>query len=251
MSPPRLHVDAPLAAGLGIALAREQAHYLRHVLRLGAGAEVRLFNGRDGEWAGTLAPVGRGDATVALTARTRAPEPTDGPWLLFAPVKRQRIDLIAEKATELGVARLVPVMTRHVAVERVNVERLQAIAVEAAEQCERLTVPAVEPPRPLLDRLAGWPPERRLFVAAERRGAGPIADAAAAEGGRDGPWALLVGPEGGFAPAELDAILELAFSTPVALGARILRADTAAIAGLAVLQALVGDWRRVGSTGTL
>lgn len=238
MSPPRLHVEAPLAAGFQVALERGQSHYLRHVLRLGAGAAVRLFNGRDGEWAGALAPIGRGDAAVEIGERTRPPEPAGGPWLLFAPVKRQRIDLIAEKATELGAARLIPVMTRHVAVERVNVDRLRAIAVEAAEQCERLTVPTVDAPRPLLDALAGWPAGRTLYVADERGAAPPIADAAVS-----GAFALLIGPEGGFAPAELDAVRELAFSRPVALGARILRADTAAIAGLAILQAVVGDWR--------
>jgi 16S rRNA (uracil1498-N3)-methyltransferase len=160
MTVPRLYVPDLLAGGSVVPLPESQAHHLRHVLRREAGSAVRLFNERDGEWTGTLGLAGRSAAAVALTACIRPPRPEPGPWLLFAPIKRQRLDPMIEKATELGAERLIPVLTRHVAVERVRIDRLQAIAIGAAEQCERLTIPVIEEPQSLLRRLADWPDGR-------------------------------------------------------------------------------------------
>ncbi|MCC7046519.1 MAG: 16S rRNA (uracil(1498)-N(3))-methyltransferase [Alphaproteobacteria bacterium] len=239
----RLHVAADLAAGAAIDLDADRAHFLRTVLRLAPGATVALFNARDGEWLGRIVAVAKGRATVALAERTRAPSPEPDLWLLFAPIKRARLDFLAEKATELGVAMLWPVFTRHTAVERVNEERLLANAREAAEQTERLSVPTVHAATTLDAALAGWPAGRRILLGDESGAAAPVADVLGAAA-HDGPWAVLTGPEGGFARAELDRLRDLPFVSAASLGPRVLRADTAAIAALAVLQALCGDWRR-------
>jgi 16S rRNA (uracil1498-N3)-methyltransferase len=215
-------------------------------MRREEGAPLLLFNGRDGEWKATLGLRGKKGAAARVTERTRPQAVEPDVWLCFAPVKRARIDYIAEKATELGVAVLQPVITQHTAVERVNVERLQANAVEAAEQTERLSVPAVRAPVDLMRLLAEWPEGRRLLMGDETGGGPPIAsvlaglDAAA----RAAPWAILIGPEGGFAADELTALRRMKDVTAVGLGPRILRADTAALAALACWQALVGDWRQ-------
>ena len=244
MREPRLFVDHDLAAGQAVALSRNQAHYLGHVLRLGPGAQVRLFNGRDGEWRGAVAEIGRHAARVALAERIRPQAAGCDLWLLFAPVKRAPVDAIATKATELGVSVLQPVLTRFTSVGRVNTERLRANAAEAAEQCGRLTVPEVRDPAPLAALLAGWAADRRLLLCDETGGGQPIFDALVAlrAAGPPGKWAVLTGPEGGFAPEELDAMRDLAMLTPVGLGPRILRADTAALAALACWQAVLGDW---------
>jgi 16S rRNA (uracil1498-N3)-methyltransferase len=235
----RLCVAADLAPGLSIGLSAAQAHYLRAVLRLDRGAAVALFNGRDGEWLGRIEGLGKGWCSMALEGRLRAQEPEPDLWLVFAPIKRGRIDFLAEKATELGVSELRPVITRRTIVERVNIERLAANAVEAAEQTQRLTIPVVREPEPLDRALEGWPVGRRLLLCDETGGGAPIAEAAR---GVAGPLAVLTGPEGGFAETELDALRKLPFVTPVGLGPRVLRADTAALAALAVLQAVAGDW---------
>jgi len=246
MSVSRLFVEGDLAAGAEAALDEAQAHYLRHVMRRGEGAPLKLFNGRDGEWTATLGLRGKKAAVALVGARTREQAAEPDLWLCFAPVKRARIDYIAEKATELGVAVLQPVTTQHTVVERVNVERLRANAVEAAEQTERLSVPEVRTPVDLASLLAGWPAGRRLLMCDETGAGPPIAEVLAVldDAARAAPWAIVVGPEGGFAEAELAVLRRIKDVTAVGLGPRILRADTAALAALAVWQALVGDWRR-------
>ncbi len=244
----RLYVDEDLAEGRSLGLDHARAHYLRSVLRLVRGAEIALFNGRDGEWLARLDGLGKGWASLTVGRRLRAQDATPDLWLVFAPIKRARIDFLAEKATELGVARLQPVMTRHTAVARVNTERLAANAREAAEQCGRLGVPEVRAPCELFALLAEWPAERRLLLCAEAGPARPIGEVLAEQAERaaadPSPFAVLTGPEGGFAQSELDGLLDLPFVTPVGLGPRILRADTAALAALASWQAILGDGRR-------
>ena len=246
MSAARLFLAADLAAGLEAPFDEAQAHYLRHVLRRPDGAPLLLFNGRDGEWRATLGHRGKKAAVALVGERTRAQESEPDLWLCFAPVKRARIDYIAEKATELGVSVLQPVLTQHTAVERVNVARLTANAVEAAEQTERLSVPEVREPIELGRLLEAWPAERRLLMCDETGGGPPIGDVLAGldEAARAAPWAIVIGPEGGFAEAELAALRHRESVVSVGLGPRILRADTAALAALACWQALVGDWRR-------
>jgi len=252
---PRLFVGeaGDLADGALVTLAAPQAHYLRAVMRRAPGDPVVLFNGRDGEWLAALETVAKATATARCTEHLR-PQPENesenGPWLLFAPLKRGPVDLLTEKATELGVARLQPVMTRFTTAARVNGTRLRANAIEAAEQCRRLSVPEVAEPIALAHMATGWPEDRRLFVLAEHGDAVSAASAfaaaavaAGASGGTAARVALLVGPEGGFADSELDGLAQLPFVTPVRLGPRVLRAETAAIAGLTLWQALAGDWR--------
>ncbi|MBV8889590.1 MAG: 16S rRNA (uracil(1498)-N(3))-methyltransferase [Alphaproteobacteria bacterium] len=239
---PRLHVPVALAAGAVIELAGDQAHRLRNVLRLGPGASAALFNAATGEWFCRIAELGRDRVRLGVERRLRPPEPEDGPWLLFAPVKRARLDWLVEKATELGAGALVPVWTARTQVERINLDRLTAHAIAAAEQSERLSIPSIRGAEPLDRVLAAWPGERALIVCDES-GAAPPAIIVLPELAR-GASAVLVGPEGGFTETELDALVKLSFVTPVGLGPRVLRTETAALAGLAVLQAIAGDWRR-------
>lgn len=226
---PRLFVPDALVPGAEIALAPGQAHHLGTVLRLGTGAALRLFNGRDGEWAGRLAGIRRERASVVVQAPIRGQVAAPDLWLAFAPLKRDATDLVVEKATELGVAALLPVFTARTNAARLNLERLRAIAIAAAEQSERLTVPRMADPQRLSELLAGWPEGRRLVVALERRDAAPPMPA-------DTPSALLIGPEGGFAPEEVEMLRRHAAVAIVTLGPLVLRAETAAIAGLALLQ---------------
>ena len=246
MSVSRLFIEADLAAGVEAPLGEAQAHYLRHVMRREDGATLLLFNGRDGEWRASLSLHGKKAAVVRVETQTRVQAAEPDLWLCFAPIKRARIDLVAEKATELGVARLQPVLTRHTAVERVNVERLRANAIEAAEQTERLTVPEVRAPLELGRLLDGWPTGRRLLMCDETGGGPPIVEALSAlePEAKSAPWAIMIGPEGGFAQAELEVLRRMKDVTAVGLGPRILRADTAALAALACWQALLGDWRK-------
>jgi 16S rRNA (uracil1498-N3)-methyltransferase len=236
---------AELAAGREIELEPARAHYLRSVLRLGPGAAVAVFNAEDGEWLCRIAGIGKNGARLTAERQLCSPEPGGAPdlWLLFAPIKRARLDWLVEKATELGVAALLPVWTARTQVERVNLDRLRAHAVEAAEQSERLSVPELRAPERLGRLLATWPGARRLVVCDESGAGEPISDAAARL--PPGPVALLVGPEGGFDETELDAIGKLSFVTRVGLGPRVLRGETAALAAVAVFQAIAGDWRRV------
>jgi 16S rRNA (uracil1498-N3)-methyltransferase len=246
MSVSRLFVESDLAAGSEAPLNKAQIHYLRHVMRRPDGAPLLVFNGRHGEWRAALESHGKKAAVARLGERTREQVAEPDVWLCFAPVKRARIDYIAEKATELGASALQPVVTHHTNVERVNVERLRANAIEAAEQTERLTVPEVRAPMDLARLLADWPKGRRLLMCDETGGGPPIAEMLSGldASARVASWAIVVGPEGGFAPAELAALRRIKDVTAVGLGPRILRADTAALAALACWQALVGDWRR-------
>lgn len=231
----RFFVDAPMALGSEVALGESQAHQLRNVLRLREGDAIALFNGRDGEWQARLKNLGKRSATAALDRQLRPQIVEPDLWLLFAPIKGPRLDWIVEKAAELGATEIRPVLTRRTVVSRLNLERLQAHAIEAAEQCERLTVPPVRNLESLEGTIAAWPKERRLYVAAERRGVPPMAEAIRADGA---PAAILIGPEGGFEAAELDRLAQTGFASLVGLGPRILRADTAAVAAMALWQAL-------------
>jgi 16S rRNA (uracil1498-N3)-methyltransferase len=241
----RLYVEDVLAAGSRLGLAAAQAHYLRNVLRLKSGDTVLLFNGRDGEWRAVIDALGRSDGAVAVESCTRAQADEPDIWLLFAPLKRAPLDFLVQKAVELGVSSLRPVLTRYTDVSRVNTDRIRANIAEAAEQCGRLTLPEIESPRRIDALLADWPAGRRLIVCAESGPAPPLQAVLmdAQPPSPDADWALLTGPEGGFAPEELDALGKLPFVTAACLGPRILRAETAALAALACWQAVLGDWR--------
>ncbi len=226
---PRLFVEHALHPGAELPATPAQAHYLGTVLRQGAGAVLRLFNGRDGEHLARLAAIRRDRASFAVEQRIRPQVPEPDLWLAFAPLKRDATDLVVQKATELGVSAILPVFTARTNTTRLNLDRLRMIAMEAAEQSERLTVPRMADPQSLAEMLAGWPTGRRLAVALERCDSPPLDPAA-------GPAALLVGPEGGFAPAEVELLRHHADVGTFSLGPRILRAETAAIVGLALLQ---------------
>lgn len=238
----RLYVTDDLAAGQAIVLPEGQAHYLRHVMRLAGGDQVLAFNGRDGEWRARLEAVGKRGAALALEARTRAQ--TLGPDLdlVVALVKRARLETIVEKAAELGARRVRLAITERTNAERTNAQRLSAIAAEAAEQTGRLDAPQVVPPEKLDRLLADWPADRPLMFCDEAGEAPPALEALAGQSG--GPWAILIGPEGGFSPAERARIRGLPQAVPVSLGPRILRADTAAISALTLWQAALGDLKR-------
>jgi 16S rRNA (uracil1498-N3)-methyltransferase len=238
----RLYLPSILAEGGAVEVDAAQAHRLRHVLRLALGAAVAGFNARDGEFLCRVAELGRNGGSLLAERRLRAPEPEADLWLVFAPIKRLRLDWLIEKGTELGIGAFVPVMTERTQPERLNRERLLAHAVAAAEQSERLSVPDIRPLVPLAQVIAGWSAARHLIVCDETGGGRPIA-AAAAGVPAGAPAALLIGPEGGFAQTELDALANLPFVTRAGLGPRILRAETAALAALAAFQAIAGDWR--------
>jgi 16S rRNA (uracil1498-N3)-methyltransferase len=241
----RLYVDADLSGGRCVPASPEQANYLLNVLRARAGDEIRLFNGRDGEWAATITDVSKRGCALALTAPTRGQAAGPDIDYLFAPLKRARLDYMVQKATEMGVRRLRPVITRHTIAERVNLERLRANAIEAAEQCGVLWVPEVLAPVKLEAVLAGWEADRTLIFADEGAAlANPVATnpIAALQAIRRGPIAVLIGPEGGFHAEERARLRAQPFTVPVALGPRIMRADTAAVALLALVNAVLGDW---------
>jgi 16S rRNA (uracil1498-N3)-methyltransferase len=241
---PRLFIEAPLREGARLALGPEQTNYLINVLRLGVGARVLVFNGREGEFATSLAAASRKSATLAVGACLRAQETGPDIDYLFAPLKHARLDYMAQKAVEMGVRRLRPVMTRRTQASRINLDRLRANAIEAAEQCGVLWIPQIEAEISLDKALDGWPAQRLLIFCDEEA---PLADPIEALSSADGQGpalALLVGPEGGFDEAERTAILRLPKVLRLSLGPRILRADTAAVAALALIQARLGDWRR-------
>lgn len=242
----RLYVDAPLAPGAKVALDRSQVHYLCNVLRLGEGAELLVFNGRDGEWLASLAPEGRKSAALQAKSMTRPQTRAGDLHYLFAPVKHARQDYLVQKAVEMGAGLLQPVLTRHTHAERLIETRMRANVIEAAEQCGILALPQIAAPARLDAVLAGWSGERLLvFCDEDAEEHDPIAalQAAKVRFGDKPPLAVLIGPEGGFDPAERAALVAEPFVLRLSLGPRILRADTAAVAALALIQAVLGDWR--------
>jgi 16S rRNA (uracil1498-N3)-methyltransferase len=238
---PRLYVDAPLEDGAAVALDRAQAHYLTHVLRLNAGDRVLLFNGRDGEWTATIAG-GKRTAALAVGAKTRAQTATADLHYLFAPLKAARLDYMVQKAVEMGASRLQPVLTRHGQVARVNLDRMRANAIEAAEQCGILALPEIAAPVTFARYAAERDPARYLVFCDEDAS---LANPAATLGQvpPQSQLAVLIGPEGGFAEDERATLLAQRNVVRLSLGPRILRADTAAVAALAVVQTVCGDWR--------
>ena len=233
---PRLFVREPLSEGESIALEAQQANYLGNVLRMGAGAELRVFDGRSGEWLARIVEAGKKRMILAVERRTRELESIPDVWLAFAPVKRAQTDWLVEKATELGAARLIPVVTQRVIAERVRLDRLGAIAIEAAEQCGRTRLPEIAEPIDLKSLLEQRDAGRALYFADESGGE------RAADAFRPGPALILIGPEGGFADEERAIIRAAANAVPISLGPRIVRAETAALAALAAYMAIAGDW---------
>jgi 16S rRNA (uracil1498-N3)-methyltransferase len=238
---PRLYVDAPLQEAATVALDRSQAHYLTAVMRLKSGAGVLAFNGRDGEWRAAIKAEKRG-AVLQIGAQTRPQTAAGDLHYLFAPLKSARHDYMVQKAVEMGVSRLQPVLTRHSQIARVNTARMRANAIEAAEQCGILTLPEIAEPETLTRILGGCEPQRYvIFCDEDAEAADPLL--ALANVPRPAPLAVLIGPEGGFAADERAALVRLPNVVRLALGPRILRADTAAVAALALIQAVLGDWK--------
>lgn len=233
----RLFVEVPLAGGARLPLSPSQSHYLLHVMRTRVGDHLDLFNGRDGEWLAQIVEATRHDCVAECERPIAEQGRDDDLWLVFAPVKKTPTDYLAQKATELGVAVLQPVITRRTIVHRINTERMRANAIEAAEQSGRTTVPEVREPLDLSRLLAGWPQERRLLFCDEAGGP-PIREALTNQMAT--AWGIIIGPEGGFDEKEREMIRALPTAIPASLGARILRADTAALAALAIWQAQCG-----------
>jgi 16S rRNA (uracil1498-N3)-methyltransferase len=239
-SAPRLHVEGPLGEGVAVPVDGNAAHYLLSVMRIGEGDCVLLFDGQSGEWAARAGGIRKRDLVLTCGVQTKPQEPVPDFMLCVAPIKKGRIDLVVEKACELGVATIQPVLTRRTIVDKLNADRLIAQMVEAAEQCGRTALPALGEIVPLDRLLKGWDHQRTLFFADEEGGE-PMASAFAAH---PGPAAFLIGPEGGFMDEERAAIRACPFAVPISLGPRILRAETAAIAATACWMATNGDWNR-------
>ena len=237
----RLFVRANLSEGARVEVDPAQANYLGNVMRLGEGAELLVFDGQSGEWLARIAEAGKKRMSLAIVRKTREAEAIPDVWLAFAPVKRAQTDWLIEKATELGAARLLPVITHRTIAERVKLERLRAIAVEAAEQCGRTRLPEIVEPLTLKKLLAERGSERRLYFADEAGGE------RAAEAFEPGPALILTGPEGGFGDEERAAIRAAPNAVAISLGPRILRAETAALAALAAYMVVGGDWQLIGS----
>lgn len=234
----RLFVDQPLAAGQAVALSSDQANYLFNVMRLGRGDLVKLFNGRDGEWVAKIAEPGRRGGILICENQSAPLRMPPDLWLIFAPIKKARTDFIVEKAVEMGAARVMPVQTRHTNSDRIRQDRLQAHAMEAAEQCGATVVPEVTELTTLDKLLSSFPADRKLLWCDEDM----AGQAPALSGARGGKWAILIGPEGGFSADEQTRLRAMPQVVPLALGPRILRADTAAVAALTLWQAALGDW---------
>ncbi len=237
---PRLYVDATLKPGVLIGVGKAQIHYLTNVMRRKPKDRVRIFNGRDGEWLCTIEDIGKQGCVLKATEQTRKQAPTFNLHYLFAPLKHSRLDYVTQKATELGASCLRPVVTAHTNVARIKTQRMRANAIEAAEQCNLLAIPEVCEPVSLDEILAGWDDNRQLVFCDEY--SAPTSPLAALEAMERGPLAVMIGPEGGFSEEERTQILNLAFVTAISLGPRIMRADTAGVAALALVQATLGDW---------
>lgn len=234
----RLYVEHALQQGQSVPVSRDQAHYLFGVMRLSPGAQILLFDGHSGEWMAEVVEAGKRGGLLQVLSQTRALQMPPDVWLLFAPIKKARTDFIVEKAVEMGVARILPVQTAYTNAGRIQRDRLQAHAVEAAEQCGGTFVPQVEEMVRLERLLATWEPARRIMFCDE----GQVASKPTLPTSVD-PWAILIGPEGGFSPTERDRLHRASYAHAVSLGPRILRADTAAIAALALWQQTLGDWQ--------
>ena len=253
---PRLYIDADIKAGAAVVMAPAQAHYLKNVLRRETGSKILLFNGRQGEFEASIVELKKKGGLAAVAVQSRQQVSEFHLSLLFAPVKRAPLETIIQKGTELGVTRFQPVLTERTVAQKLNIERLQAIAIEASEQCGRLTVPSIEPAQKLAALLESWPEGARLIFCDEagddetkewggREGrAVPALDALRAIDRKDEVLSVLTGPEGGFTSTERARIRDTRSTTAVTLGPRILRADTAALAALVLVQAARGDWRR-------
>jgi len=240
----RLFVEDPLAGGWTLGLDAARSHYLLHVMRMGVGDSLLVFNGRDGEWRAQIDGAGKDWCSLKVAEQTRMRGYPSDIWLLMAPIKKPRLAIAVEKATELGAALIWPVITRHTVMTGTKAEKLNLTAIEAAEQCERLDVPDIREPMPLMEVLAHWPEGRRLAVCAEAGESRPALDVFS-EWTQGGPRAaaILVGPEGGFAAEELEVLAKLPFATFIGLGPRVLRAETAVITALSLWQAVCGDGR--------
>ena len=236
----RLFVEPSLSLGATLILGGPQAHYLLNVMRMKVSTVLKLFDDVTGEWAAEVIATAKRDITLSVTAHLRPREPVPNLWLGAAPIRRARFDFLAEKACELGVARFTPVLTRRAVVDKVKPDRLRAQMIEAAEQCGRTALPALDPETKLANWLAMLG-NRTLFFADEEGGA-PAADSFAAH---TGPAALLIGPEGGFDPAERTLVCAHPQAVAISLGPRILRAETAAVAALATWMAIAGDWSAI------
>ncbi|MDO6590812.1 16S rRNA (uracil(1498)-N(3))-methyltransferase [Loktanella sp. D2R18] len=234
----RLYVDHPLGEGQSVPLTRDQAHYLFGVMRLGEGTVLSLINNRDGEWDAEIVKAGKKGGILLCSSQTRPLQAPPDLWLIFAPIRKERTAFIVEKAVEMGAARITPAQTDFTqGANRIRQDKLQAHAVEAAEQCGGTFVPPVDDLQKLDRLLANWPADRQLMFCDEAKIGEPtgLPDIS-------GPWAILIGPEGGFSPAEREKLHALPYSHPVSLGPRILRADTAAVAALTIWQKALGDW---------
>jgi len=236
----RLFVEGPLGEGQGIVVTKEQANYLFSVMRQKIGGNVLLFNGVDGEWQAEVVEAGKRAGKLVCRVQTAPLQLPPDLWLLFAPIKKSRTVFIVEKATELGAARIMPVLTDFTNMDRIQIDRLRAYAMEATEQCGGTFIPEVCEFQKLADVLDDWPKDRRMMFCDESREALPAVQALGKE--NSGKWAIVIGPEGGFSPDEVERLRAMEQVTSVTLGPRILRADTAAIAALTAWQSVLGDW---------
>ena len=235
----RLFVDHPLGQAQSVPLARDQAHYLFGVMRLGTGTVVSLINGADGEWDGEVVEAGKKSGVLLCQSQTKPLQMPPNVWLLFAPIRKERTAFIVEKATELGAARIMPIQTEYTNnADRLRVDKLRAHALEATEQCGGTYVPPVDDLAKLPKVLDGWDPARRIMFCDETM----LGQASILDAGLTGPWAIIIGPEGGFSDKERVRLRGMHCAHPVSLGPRILRADTAAVAALALWQNAMGDW---------